>query len=98
MKHTTILKKQFIGSVMPHSLDMRFPVGARIRVSGDSAELWLTDYNVRVNTEGTVVETPKKTAKKILVTLDSIDGEQNACVLVHKGKVHLINKEDTTTC
>lgn len=89
IKHTTISPQQFIDGITPRTLDMRFPVGARIKVSGDSAELWLKNYNVRINTEGTVEETPKKSAKKMLVTLDSIDGEGNVCVLIRKNKVQL---------
>lgn len=91
MKHTTITAEEFINGVTPSQLDMDFPVGGRIRVSGDSAELWLKDYNVRVDTEGTVMRTPKKTDKKMLVTLDYIDGEQNVCVMVRKSKVTIID-------
>lgn len=61
--------------------------GDRVYVGGDSAELWIEDYNVRVSTNAIVEETPKKNAKKILLTLDWIDGESNVCCLVRRSKV-----------
>lgn len=61
--------------------------GDRVYVSGDSAELWIEDYNVRVSTNAIVEETPKKNAKKVLLTLDSIDGESNVCCMVRRSKV-----------
>lgn len=61
--------------------------GDRVYISGDSNELWIEDYNVRVSTIATVEETPNKNAKKVLLTLDSIDGEENVCCLVRKSMV-----------
>lgn len=61
--------------------------GDRVYISGDSAELWIEDYNVRVSTNATVVETPEKNAKKVLVTLDLIDGECNVCCRVRRSKI-----------
>lgn len=69
---------------------MEFKVGDRIEVSGYSDELWIEGYHVSVSTEGTVEETPSKNAKKILVTLDSIDGEGNVCVYIRRSKVRLV--------
>jgi hypothetical protein len=66
--------------------------GNRVYISGDSAELWIHDYDVRVSTEATVEETPKKNAKKVLLTLDSIDGENNVNVYVRKSKVRLVSE------
>ena len=64
--------------------------GDRFRVSGDSADLWLNDYNVRVDTEGTVLEDRLKGQKKILVTLDSIDGEGNVTATIRASRLHKI--------
>lgn len=62
-------------------------LGDRVWVSGDSAELWIDAYNVRVATAATVVEEPAPNTKKILLILDSIDGDVNACCRVRKNKV-----------
>lgn len=62
--------------------------GDRIKVDGYADELGIKDYGcVRVVTEGTLVETPKKYSKKVLVTLDSIDGEGNTTVLCFRNKL-----------
>ena len=61
--------------------------GDRVYVSGDSAELWIEDYNVRVSTTAIVEETPKKNAKKVMLTLDWIDGESNVCCMVRRSKI-----------
>ncbi len=67
-----------------------FKINDRVVVSGDSSELWIKEYNVRVSTEATVVQTPDKYSKKILLTLDSIDGDRNVCCWVRKSKVKLL--------
>jgi hypothetical protein len=54
--------------VLSGGIDMK--QGDRVYISGDSKELWIKDYNVRVSTNAIVEETPKKNAKKVLVTLD----------------------------
>lgn len=61
--------------------------GDRVWVSGDSAELWIKDYNVRVNTGVIVEEEPSPRAKKILLTLDQIDGDWHVLCYVRKSKV-----------
>ena len=61
--------------------------GDRVWVSGDSAELWIEDYNVRVNTGAIVAEEPSPRAKKILLTLDQIDGDCHVLCYVRKSKV-----------
>ena len=66
-------------------------VGDRVRISGYSDELWIEDYHVNVDTDATVMETPGKNAKKILLTLDSIDGVGNVCCMVRRSKVALIH-------
>ena len=64
--------------------------GDRIYINGDSKELWIEDYNVRVSTNATIEEIPKKNAKKILVTLDWIDGEENVCCRVRRSKIWIL--------
>ena len=66
--------------------------GDRVIVSGDSSELWIEDYNVRVSTEATVEQTPDKYSKKVLLTLDTIDGEKNVCCFVRKSKIKLLSR------
>lgn len=67
-----------------------FKVNDRVVVSGDSADLWIKDYNIRVSTYGTVLEKTEAKDKKVLVCLDSIDGDGNVCCWVRKSKVKLL--------
>lgn len=60
--------------------------GPRVRISGDAANLWIADYNVRVNTLATVEVTPGRDAKKRLVTLDNIDGDQRVLTFVRRSR------------
>lgn len=64
--------------------------GDRVHISGDSAELWISDYNVRVDSEGTVEEEPFPCAKKVLVTIDSIDGDNLVCTYVRRSRLRKI--------
>lgn len=66
--------------------------GDRVFVSGYCDELWIEDYHVSVSTEATVEETPSTYAKKVLLTLDSIDGEGNVCCMVRKSKIILMEE------
>ena len=61
--------------------------GSKVRPSGDSADLWIADYNVRVDSLATVEEEPRKYAKKVLVTIDTIDGEGNVLAFVRRSRV-----------
>lgn len=61
---------------------MRYEKGTKIWVSGDSADLGIEDYNVRVSTSGVVEVAPTATGRKMLVTLDEIDGDHNVCVAI----------------
>lgn len=57
--------------------------GDRILVSGDSSELGLEDYNVRVSSEATVEMNQESSNQEcILVTLDEVDGDRNVSVYV----------------
>lgn len=64
--------------------------GARAYLSGDSAEVWLKDYNCRVSSPVTVLETPAKRVRKVLVRIDSIDGEGNVTAYVRRNKLQQI--------
>ena len=56
-----------------------FKKGDVVWVSGDISN---KDYNCRVDSQG-VVEADQKTARsKVLVTIDDIDGDHNACLSV----------------
>lgn len=61
--------------------------GDRVSISGYTDELWIEDYHVSVSTEATVEETPSSHAKKVLVTLDEIDGDHNVCTRVKRSKL-----------
>ena len=59
-----------------------------ISISGDSKELGIEDYNVRVNTFAMVLENQVDNyQKKILVALDNIDGDSNVCTRVFIKKI-----------
>ena len=61
--------------------------GSKVWLSGDSANLWIKDYNVRVDSLATVEEEPRKYAKKVLVTIDTIDGDGNVLAFVRRSRV-----------
>lgn len=61
---------------------MKYEKDTKIWVSGDSADLGIEDYNVRVSTSGIVEVAPTANGKKMLVTLDEIDGDHNVCVAI----------------
>lgn len=56
-------------------------------ISGDSAELGIADYNVRVSSPVEVLEMPSKQDKKVLVCIESIDGEGKVNALVNRSAV-----------
>ena len=56
----------------------------KYRVKGYSKDLWIEDYDTDVDTVAIVEETPFRTDKKVLVTLDEIDGERNVCVSIRR--------------
>ncbi len=58
--------------------------GDRVRITGDTSSLWIQDYNVRVNSEATVLETPARYAKKVFVCIDYIDHESNVNLYVKR--------------
>lgn len=58
--------------------------GAHVRLSGDSKDMWIKDYNVRVCSHATVLATPKPHDKKVLVNIDYIDGDTNVTTYIRK--------------
>lgn len=70
----------------------KLEIGTRVFISGDSAELWIKGYNVRVSTEGTIEAVPMHRAKKVLVCLASIDGDSNVWVYVRRSKIRVIEE------
>lgn len=64
--------------------DLRFTEGTKYRIDAYSDELWLEDYHVRVCCDVTILETPDKNAKKVLVELDEIDGDHNVVCRINK--------------
>lgn len=70
---------------------MRMQVGDKVKVDGYADELGIKDYGaVRVVLHGTIADTPRKYSKKVLVTLDSIDGEGNVTVLCFRNKITIL--------
>lgn len=62
--------------------------GDIVRIDGYADELGIEDYGcVRVITDGVIEATPKKYSKKVLVTLDCIDGEGGVTVRVFRNKL-----------
>lgn len=66
--------------------------GDRVYISGDSSNLWIKDYNVQVDSMATVEEAFSKMSKKMLLTIDTIDGDQNVCCSVRKSGVLRIER------
>lgn len=61
----------------------------KVWVEGDSADLWIKDYNVRVSSMATVECTPAPRAKKVLVTINSIDGDSKVTTYVRKSALRI---------
>ena len=64
--------------------DVKRPEGAIFEIEGDSAEMWIKDYNVRVSTRAEVIKQPYNIDKKVLVRLDYIDHDSNVFVYIKK--------------
>lgn len=58
--------------------------GTTFWISGDSCEIGIKDYNVRVSSFGTVIQNSSSKSKYALVVLDNIDGDRNVCTRVKK--------------
>lgn len=61
--------------------------GDRFYVEGDSKDLWIEGYNVRVSTGGTLFDTMEGRKKKVLVRLDTIDGDEKVVIYIRKSKL-----------
>ncbi len=64
-----------------------------VHVSGDAAELWIYGYDVRVDTDARIEEAPAPHARKVLVTLFSIDGDVNVTTYVRRSKLKLRDED-----
>lgn len=65
--------------------------GDLVYIEGDSTELWIKGYNVRVSSYGVVALTPEKGDKKVMVCIDTIDGDRNVFAKVRKNKLRIID-------
>lgn len=73
----------------PCSADIQWPAGARIYLSMDGAELGFD--NVRISTQGTLLDPVLKCDNVVLATIDEIDGDHNVTLWVPKNKVRLVH-------
>lgn len=71
-------------------MSIKLDAGTRVRISGDSSTLWIQDYNVRVDSEGTVVVPPARYGKKVLVNIDYIDHECGVTAAVRRSKIQMV--------
>lgn len=72
--------------------DKRYPVGSVFKVKGDSSEMWIQDYNVRVCTHAEVLEQTLTTDKKVLVCLNDIDHDTMVAVRIRKTALKEVNR------
>lgn len=70
---------------------MKIHSGAKVHLSGDSKDMWIEDYNVRVDSNATVLSEPLPHDKKVYVAIDSIDGDSNVCIYVRRSACKPIN-------
>jgi meiotically up-regulated gene 157 (Mug157) protein len=68
------------------------PEGAVFKIEGDSAAMWIKDYNVRVSTYAEVIKQPLNADKKVLVRLDYIDHDSNVFVYIKKDVLKEANR------
>lgn len=72
-----------------------FVKGDRVVISGDCAEFWVDDYNVRLDTEGTVWHTPSPYERKVMVMIDEIGHDKNVLGLLRRSKLKKVTVEVT---
>lgn len=72
--------------------DMLRPEGAIFKIEGDSADMWIKGYNVRVSTYAEVIQQPYHTDKKVMVRLDCIDHDSNVFVYIKKDALKEANR------
>lgn len=71
---------------------LNLQAGDKVYLTGDSYELWITDYpNIRVSSEATVMKTPKPNDRKVLLQIDYIDHETNVTAYVRRTKIHPVH-------
>lgn len=57
------------------------------RISGDSKDLWIEDYNVRVSSGVEVLQTPAPRARKVYVRIFNIGGDSDVCTFVRRSGI-----------
>lgn len=57
-------------------------------LKGDSKNLGITDYNCRIDTTCIIEDSPKKFAKKALVTIEYIDNDNKVLSYVYTNKLN----------
>lgn len=70
---------------------MKIHSGTKVHLSGDSKDMWIEDYNVRVDSNATVLSEPLPHDKKVYAAIDSIDGDSNVCIYVRRSACKPIN-------
>jgi len=63
-----------------------FP-GKIMQIEGDSKDLWIKDYNVRVSSPVEILLAPLPQDKKVLVQIAEIDGDRNITTYVRRTKL-----------
>ena len=67
--------------------------GETFYIEGDASDFWLNDYTGRVSTEVTVVRTPEPHQRKVLVNIDTIDGDRNVLTLISRSALQRSQRE-----
>ena len=66
------------------SIDWRIKKGSRFKINAKAKDLWLKDYDCKVNCVATVLEDTTMKSKKVLVSLSEINGEYDVAVQINK--------------
>lgn len=82
----SVKSKPGAGTVITMHFDYQPEIkeGMTVWLAGDSADLGIADYNVRVGSAATVVQTPNKSDRAVLVTIARIDGDCNVTTYVKR--------------
>lgn len=69
--------------------------GTRVLVHGETAYLWIQDYNGLVFTMGTVVRTPEPKDKKVLIILDMLGDKWDVVATVRRTALKIARQPST---
>ena len=67
--------------------------GTKVWIKGHTKDLWIENYNCKVETWGVLLEDIKKDAKKVSVRLNTIAGQYNVKTEVRISKLKELNQE-----